>query len=289
MPKASDSMQEMLQQSMIMNHLCRQMWLKAHGSSQIAWDSELGSSWHLRSTQHSLPGHILPVFMSVSVELFKISKNSQLSHPWMRLAGSFMVQAAIEVLDAPDLLTWGDEIAKNALEECFAWGCLEQYNFEDSIQDAVRDAKTKGLLVPTTVGLDDIARMEDSCQKMFSATVPGSPASRREIPAWTNTREEMLQDVLMAFVSIQEAGSDASRTPIRLLRKRYKLTSLLSDMHDFVAIHWKLLHSTAWHGKPILVQIEEGGIDGVTADEFERFKGAAGIGEMWNSVSSPED
>lgn len=296
-PHMSTGMREQQKRDMLVNQSCRRFWLKASQKAQILQYTDESNSWRLRNPQLCLTDHLLPLFMRVSTDLFKLSKRPQaMSLEWMRLAVHLMVQAAIEILDVPDLLASGPDVARVALEECFAWGGLEdpQSIFSD---EAITDEIRARNFPTTNLGsLHEVVKKEQDCQRMFKEyTEDGTEPpdrrsfSRNQVPTWNAIKQEALEDILMTFTSIQEAGTNLSHRPVELLRSKYRLTTLLADINDFITIHWRLLHSKAWHRKPVLVQIEEGGLHGLTPAEFEEFKARARIQEMFDFTSLIED
>lgn len=295
-PHASSSMRDQQRRDMLVNQSCRRIWLKANKESRVLDYAKASDSWRLRNPQLCLADHLIPLFMWVSIDLFKVSKSPELSLQWMKLAIRLMVQAAIEILDAPDLLASGSDVAQNALQECFAWGDLGNSHSTCSSEAIANEIRARGFPSTDTTTFHGIARLEDRCQDMFR----GHTIGREELSAqgslsgsqksiWENTKHKALEDVLMTFTSIQEAGTDLSHRPIELLRKEHQLTFLLKHISEFIEIHWRLLHSTKWHKKPVLIQIEEGGIDGLTPGEFEEFKRRARIQDMWTSTLLDED
>lgn len=296
-PHMSTGMRDQQKHDMLVNQCCRRVWLKAGQKAQTLGYTEASDLWRLRNSQLCLADHLLPLFMWVSTNLFKLSKRPPaISLEWMRLAVHLMVQAAIEILDAPDLLVSGSNGAQNALQECFAWGALEDTQSACSVDAIADEMRMRGFPSTHTRSLHEVVNKERDCQRMFKEyTEDGKQPSIREsvsgsqIPPWDAVKQEALEDVLMTFTSIQEAGTDLSHRPIELLRSKYRLTTLLADINDFIAIHWRLLHSKAWHRKPVLVQIEEGGLDGLTPAEFEEFKTRVCIQEMFDFTSLIED
>lgn len=287
-PRMSKEMRERQQQDMIINQSCRRIWLKANGESQAVDTDSDAHSWHVRNRRLSLADHLFPLFIWISGDLFEISKTPRLSLEWMKLATQFMVQAAIDILEEPDLLASGPDVVHNLLQECFAWGSLDEPLSLPSVETIIGKLNMRGFMDIDTTAIDYVTTMEARCQDMFKNSEMkqrlsgGFSFSDSQAQIWKNVKQEALEDVLMTLTSIQEAEEDLAHRPIELLQMRYPLAALLTDITDFITVHWKLLHSKAWHGKPVLVQIEEGGIDGLTSAEFEDFKDRADIRDMWS-------
>lgn len=295
-PQMSADVLDKQRRDMIVNQSCRRIWLKASDRSQVMDDNNADDLWRLRNSHFSLADHLLPSFILISDELFEISRTPHLSLEWMKLATDLMAQAAIEILDAPDQLASGSAVAQDALQECFAWGNLDDSRPVCSVEAISSDLDRRGFRNIDKNTLEQAAEMEDRCQNMFrehSKTENGS-SNRRSFPdsqirSWDSVRRVAYEDVLMTFTSIQEAKGDSAHRPVELLRKKYRLTALLTDINDFITVHWRLLHSRAWHGKPVLVQVEEGGVEGLEPEQFEELKDRVGIGDMWDSILLRED
>jgi len=297
-PQIAMEMQRNFRRDQCVNQFFRYFWLskRKHKSFEDAMQS---TNVRVRNPQLCLADHLLPQFMHLSCRVQP--PDSNLETKWMELASNFMVQAAIEILDAPDVFEDGLEVAQIALEECFAWGYVERPRFDDNseiVQRLLKQIESKSLQpqitqqsldqcrehVQSTSALEDEVREmfydEGSAQTRSMSGGPTTPQSSGELSNWTRIRQTNLDILLTTFVSIQkESGSDQHR-PVEWLRKRYRLSSLLTEVADYIEVHWKNIHKNE-NRKPALVQIEEGGLDGLSPEAFSAFKRRAGIEDEW--------
>ena len=106
---------------------------------------------------------------------------------------------------------------------------------------------------------------------MFSST-------SAENPEWTAKRAEMLSEFRLAGTPLPPS-TDPKPYAQRIARLRHRFpyqafeTNLLKCLDNF----WILNCSTGVSGKPILVQIEEGGLEGMSKAEYEEFLIRVGI------------
>jgi len=237
--------------------------------------------------------------------------DSNLDTKWMELASNFMVHAAIEILDAPDVFEDGVEVVNLALKECFAWGYVERQRFKDDTELAQRlfsQIASKSLQQPISqVSSEECAEhirsttiFEDDVWEMFYDEGPlharggtgtrDTPQSSGELSQWTRIRQNKLDVVLTTFTTMQEENGVDRHRPVAWLRNKYRLSAFLVELAGFIEVHWRNTHKSEWHGKPKLVQIEEGGLDGLSRTEFETFKRRAGIAdEQWSTGRSDSE
>lgn len=285
-------MQRNLERDQHINQFFRHLWLRYRQPANTATTAKTIGKQRGRNPQLCLADNLLPHFMHISEEMQP--QKTQLSDRWMDLTTSFMVLAALELLDSPDLFANGPDAAIPALEECFAWGYVERPRYHGNAHTAsgVLDKVLRKLPDSSTIDLDecrdhieDTTIYEDKCWEMFhdqgSTQLSGSsnkiPGSSGESSAWTSKRQEALDAVLTTFESMQEESDGTTRRPVEWLRNRYRLSTFLTELADFLTVHWRLLHSTAWNGEPVLIQIERGGLLGLSSTQFEDFKKRAGI------------
>lgn len=107
---------------------------------------------------------ILPMFMSLSAAIFGDSDTSTITHPWMKLAGDFMLQAALE-----QYLVRGASGSRPA-EQAFAWGYVQH-------------------ALSSSTDAENIEHMIDT-NDMFQDGCTGF-----ELPAWTETRNKYANEV----------------------------------------------------------------------------------------------
>ena len=300
-PQVSSEMQFSLLCDQLINHFFRGRWLRTRegGASRDDLPSETSGNQksipqnpQLCLVHHILPqflhlcDHLLPSFMHLSHKIQPLE--ARLTEKWMELACGFMVQGAIEILDAPDLFKHGPDVAKLALEECFAWGYVVRNTYGNNPALTQRVSSQLQATAPEAIGdrvenltqrIRHVVSLEDDCWKMFyddgtNGEGPNTLRSSGELSQWTTMRQDALDAVLATFAAMQdETESEAqARRPVQYLRKHYSLSEFLNEVANFLGISWQKLHRPEWHGKPVLVQIEEGSLQGLSSEQFEDFK-----------------
>jgi len=304
-PQFAVEMQRNFRRDQCVNQFFRYFWLGKREHKDF--EDAVGSAnvRRTRNPQLCLADHLLPRFMHLSCEMQP--PDSNLDTKWMELASNFMVHAAIEILDAPDLFEDGTEIAEIALRECFAWGYVERRRFQDNpeiVQRLLHQIESKSSqshiaqlshnqrrehIQSTTVLEDEVWEMfydEGSGRSQSTSGGRKTPQSSGELSHWTRIRQEKLNVVLATFAAMQETNSIDMHRPIEWLRNKYRLSAFLTEIAHFIEVHWKKVHKSEWHGRPILIQIEDGGLDGLSAEAFTLFKERARIvNEQWFAVS----
>jgi len=297
--RLATEMQRNFRRDQAVNQFFRYFWLKKR--EHMDFEDAVGSSnvRRTRNPQLCLADHLLPSFMHLSCKMQP--PDSNLDMKWMELASNFMVHAAIEILDAPDLFEDGIEVAEIALRECFAWGYVERRRFQDNaeiVQRLLNQIESKSSQPQITLQSLDQCRdhiqsttvLEDEVWEMFydegssraRTTSDGhtTPQSSGELSHWTSIRQEKLNAVLTTFATMQEANSIGRHHPIERLRNKYRLSAFLAEVAYFIEVHWKKVHRSEWRGKPVLVQIDEGGLDGLSPEAFVSFKRRARIADQ---------
>ncbi|KAJ9663381.1 hypothetical protein H2198_000898 [Neophaeococcomyces mojaviensis] len=319
-PSVSPEMQHNLLSAQIINQTYRRLWRHYRAVPMSPLDQLPVDPWSLRTNPElvDFADHVVPCFMEISEEF--ASAFQGLSEKWMYLAAHLLTQSAIEILASTSEIQAPESCVdtktgntQQALESCFAWGHVERRRFTEHSTIIVPpqlqcnlifrnlSADTQHELLQVATQKTDF---EDRIWEMFfyqgSKSTPstsisgedaiasatkinmsnGSPQSSGELKSWTKIRQDALEDVLLTYTNMLEAGENHRERPLRILRDQYPINRLLRELIDFVSKHWIALHSRNWNGKPVLVQIEEGGLDGMSEEEFERFKERAGITGM---------
>jgi hypothetical protein len=192
---------------------------------------------------------LLPRFLDISADI-AANLGQDVTEQWMLLAAEFMLQSAWEkfvYLDA--------DANEEPLKVAFGWGRWHQeQEFESSVMEPEARKEAKAA--------------EGRVNTMFSTSNEFSEeSSGREMPEWTKIRLEHLS----AFGTPPGGNEDskqAQRWQVERLRKiaeQYPIQKFDGKVVDFLEGLWKLGQ------KPLLVQIEEGKIEGLTKDEFEQF------------------
>ncbi len=300
-PQIAPEMQQNFRRDQGVNQFFRYFWLRKREHRDFEDTVSSANSCRNRNPQLCLADHLLPRFMHMSCKMQPPHSNLELK--WMELASNFMIHAAVEILDAPDLVEDGVEVAQLALKECFAWGYVERRRFKDNTEIVQRllsqiESKSSQLHITqkaldeckehiqsTTIREDEVWEMfydEDSTRVPSRSGGHSPPQSSGELTHWTRIRQEKLSIILTTFATMQEDNNGDGQRPVEWLRNQYRLSTFLTEIARFVEVHWKNVHRSEWYGKPVLVQIEEGRLDGLSATQFESFKQRAGIAdEHW--------
>lgn len=298
-------MQRNFRRDQLVNQFFRYWWLKQREHEDLDEVIDPSNACRKRNPQLCVADHLLPHFLYLSCRLQP--PDSNLDMKWMELASDLMVHAAIEIMDAPDVSGDGVEVAQMALKECFAWGYVERRKFEDDaeiIQRLLGQIESKRsqpwinqisleecgeYIRSTTILENDVWEMfydEGSVQARSSGGTRGTPQSSGELSQWTRIRQDKLDAVLTTWATMQEETDSDKHRPVAWLRNKYRLSACLVEVVGFIEVHWRKTHRSEWYGKPILIQIEEGGLDGLSLHEFETFKKKAGISdEQWSCMS----
>src|SRR5947207_3685836 len=204
---------------------------------------------HVESGSHIPLLELLPRFFDLSADM-AASLGQDVTKQWMLLAAEFMLQSAWEQLVYLDA-----DATEEPRKVAFGWGWWHQeQDLERTVMgpEASKEAKAA----------------EGRVNAMFSTSDESSGESGgREMPEWTKIRLEHLS----AFGTPPGGHEDpkpARRWQVERLRKiteQYPIQKFDAKVVDFLEELWNLLQ------KPLLVQIEEGKIEGLTEDEFGQF------------------
>jgi len=100
----------------------------------------------------------------------------------------------------------------------------------------------------------------------------------QEIPQWTSTRHKYLSEFRLSPVRDPVSSiRDSCKRRLARLSQKYPEPAFHSDLINYMEGIWKLNNSKDVSGKPILVQIEEGELEGLDRDEFEGFMIKCGL------------
>lgn len=245
------------------------------------------SSWTTFQTTYVPPDHhsalfsILNRFMALSAEVSQIIHDlngDEISDKWIALALETMLQTALSLLAPPSHNSHSNNHSDNndhhtapipGLKECFAFGFLP--NLELTSITAPSDAD---LLI----------------NDMFACTSP-TTKTLIENPAWTTARSKYLSEFQLPSQSTTPTPTPSAHTHLnpttidptphktRLSRLKTKYPyevferNLLGCLESFFIINTSIDVSD----KPVLVQIEEGKLEGLEGEEFEAFLGRVGL------------
>jgi hypothetical protein len=192
---------------------------------------------------------LLPVFLHLSAEM-ATNLGQDVTQQWMVLAVEFMLQSAWEKLVYLDT-----DGTKEPLKAAFGWGHWESWDeLSDAwtASDASVEVKTEDMR---------IARMFSTRDKSGEFVI---------MPEWSKVKFEYLSAFGTSPDGSQECPQHAQRWQVKRLREikdRFPMEVFDGKIADFLEGLWKL------GDKPLLVEIEQGKIEGWTKEEFEEFMG----------------
>ena len=248
------------------------------------FDETAISSWaafqegHLKSAG---PNNISPLFSILHRFMYLSSViapivGGDINKNWMELALQLMLQSALEVLSTAELSnehsTNNETAATNGhppqvpgLIECFAFGYL-----------------------PSITDSQSVSETEQAINAMFAASSSTSP-DKIENPDWVKLRSEYLSEFRHPNHTVtKDTDSTLTKTiptrdfkayEARIARLKHKFpfeeveANLLRCLEHF----WAVNCDSSVSGKPVLVQVEEGRLDGLNEKEFEEFLGRVGL------------
>lgn len=231
-------------------------------------------------TSLSLSHHLLPRFLHLSSRIQP--PECDLSLKWIEIVCGIMLQASIEILDDPNLLSGDTETAKFPLEMCCAWGYIarKHYSTNSSIAECLAShLHAEGTELPEQEAMKMIQQTlsrEDEIWEMFDDDVESLAVSQDHSP-WMKARRRTRTLIFDTLNAMEEDSHDKERLPVKWLSKQHSLSTFVGQLHHFLKTSWQRLHSAEWEGQPILIQIEQGGLEGLDAEEFESFRVKAGI------------
>lgn len=189
---------------------------------------------------------LLPLFMEVSA-VRRSMDESNLTEQWMKLACEFMLQACLE-----QYLVVGAQ-GSDALKEAFAWGYV--------------DGSDENMEVD---GIDRLTKVNDSSElnAMFE-----DEDYETEVDGWKEMRQFYINKLVprAAFTDL-DATSDTLADNLEALSERHPIAEFESALLKFLEAISKSLPD------PVLIQLENGKLDGMTEQETQDFLLKCGVG-----------
>jgi hypothetical protein len=283
---ALDDMKQLWHDDSLQNFDHRSRWLEhrrhltqskssgRHLEAQIREEEATTSPWSTFQKSH-VAGNaqftllsVLHRVMALSAEISHImraDRGDEISDKWIDLASETMLQSALSLLTPPTpdaplkpiSNTNGHSPSTPGLKECFAFGCLPDLPsppFSES-----------DLLI----------------NNMFASTTDSNTPI--ENPAWTTARASFLAEFRLPLPTSTPKASSSS-APIkpapfltRLAKLKHKYPFPAFTQNLFRCLEHFFIINMNLHGKPVLVQIEEGTLEGMDEEEFEAFLGRVGL------------
>ncbi|ERF71401.1 hypothetical protein EPUS_07429 [Endocarpon pusillum Z07020] len=189
---------------------------------------------------HPTLGSIIPLFFNISARI-AIFIDQSMSEQWIELAAQFMLQAALESC----LMLDGTVEGGNPLALSFAWGWIPSTYWKDF------DSSDKS-------GIEAELMIND----MF-ADDRGNQS--KGDPAWQKARLKYMS-LLGSLQSGERLDNRSLVTQLQKITNEYPIREFERKVMVFAQQMWEFCR------KPLLVQIEEGRVKGMTECEFEDFK-----------------
>ena len=203
---------------------------------------------------------LLPQFMQISAARNAMS-NSNLSEQWMRMAGEFMLQACLE-----QYLVVGAN-GSDAVDEAFAWGYKAREQDGDSMEIDGKGGETP----------------EDEVNEMLEDEI-----YETEVDGWTAVKQHYLEllfppsaaksskDTYSVSSSDEDAAADRRATAADIV-SRLEMTAAQHPIDTFEKTILSYLAGMSLSiPKPVLVQLEDGELDGMSKEETAAFVRSCG-------------
>ena len=191
---------------------------------------------------------LLPHCLDLSADM-AATLGQDVTEQWMVLAAEFMLQSAWEkhvYLDA--------ESDEEPLKVAFAWGHWGRGELENALLTADASSEAKN--------------SEERVDAMFRGENKSlEDAVGQESPSWSDIKHEYLS-AFGAPPTGREGAYQVRRWQIQRLKEiaeRFPMNAFEDKILDYLEGLWKLRR------KPLLVQIEQGKIEGLTEEDFKVF------------------
>ena len=199
---------------------------------------------------------ILPRFMDLSAQIIQLTE-TRVTAIWLQLAADFMLQAAMEGVLTSPIGSHGPKINHETLLACFGWGLpIDMSNFVRSMDDEDPD------LMATETAIH---------QMLLSSTTNKTS----ETTSWESGRTGPIS-ALMEYIHPEDEEAEGADWDIDYrryhfvdLRERHSIQEFEIQVLDYIKnlqLVWAQLND-----EPILLQIEQGRLEGLDEEEFRAF------------------
>jgi len=194
---------------------------------------------------------LLPVFMKV-VALRNAIGSSNINKTLMQMVGEYMRQACVE-----QYLVHGDS-GSDAIDEAFAWG-LQPSNEAGEAMEMDGEAEPHGQ--------DRIRRSRSSedINAMFTGDDADTPT---EVLGWAETKTRFIEELILPVENLPGLGL---KEQFEALAHRHPIAAFDAKFRSFLTA---LLASTSG---PILLQLDNGCLDGYSEDQTRKFLRGCGL------------
>lgn len=234
---------------------------------------------------------------------------------WIELASELMLQSGIERLQeisgaltsaehdrdgtksTPNTLNDLNNGLVTWINECLAWGSIKKpstssanldpefqsHRLQMSTSQLTSHLQTEDLISAMFNSSINIAFPDDKISTMLTNISTTEEAKKHEWNQYTRLREQYLQKLLGISTDIKiaskanENANDSFVPAIKKLCEEHPIVPFLEKLHKFLTTIWRYNMHKDVSGKPVLVQIEQGGLQGLNAAEFEEFLDRCGL------------
>ena len=224
--------------------------------------------------------NVLHRFMMLSAEIAPVQ--GEINEIWMELACEMMVHAALQTLSTKpqkninndkEMDTDDSTEPKVRLADCFAYGFCKSFDTAFTPKELISDED-----IDTEYMINDLFRsseLDDVTDVPIHPEVPIYPESEQN-PAWTKIRHLYITEFAL---SASTPDNESSRYADRLgrLRFKYPYEPFERKIIECLDNYWRISMHKSMSGMPVLVQIEQGHLDGLNNNEFDDFLKRVGL------------
>lgn len=222
------------------------------------------STFH-RDARRAVPlVDLLPPFMELSAEIVALTQ-TDVSSVWLQLASEFTTQAAIEVvLEAATSLEW-TEVDHDTIMACFGWGLSMKMSDFSRVLESEESS---------------VADTEKKIHHMLQST-GDNPDS--QTPPWDELNSHAVKEFSLN-TDLPYDQSEVIEWDMGVKRKQISYLQADHPVHQFEAqiLHYIENLQKVWaqlNEEPVLLQIEQGRLQGLNGEEFQAFMDRVGSDE----------
>lgn len=244
------------------------------------WITETMESTQLMVNKTFPTFSVLVRFMVLSARIAQQMGDKGINEHWMRLACELMLHAGLEALANCGLLEGAVESATGLLGPSVQPGILDCFAFR-RLPDEAYGIDT---LRYRTSPLSDLSELDRYASVPFDNATKSEELAinemfREKANDWDAMRRSYLSEFMLPRSNMADSGQEWSLADImasyqrRLprLRQKYPFAATKASLVECLENLWTINNAPSISGKPVLVQIEEGGLEGLDDKEFAKF------------------
>ena len=227
---------------------------------------------------------VLNRFMVLSARIVTELPNNEINQYWMRSACQLMLHTALQAardsckVDASTPSCISSAAVRPGILECFAFRHLPA--------EVLNTDTLKNRASPTWTGAGstpDAAVKFDPSSKDEEIAISDMFEARSD--QWDSMRHSYLSEFALPRPSAKDADEtdpiagllESYRQRLPRLQQKYPYEEMEASVIECLENLWSINHLPSYSGKPVLVQIEEGHLEGLDAQEFETFLKRVGL------------